>query len=121
MKLHLRLTLIVCLLSGHLPHAKADSAGCGGPIAPPPFSVVTVPNPKSKEGVMAIVPTKSDTPARAASLAAFAGRPFRKNSTWRAMQVFVFADNKSAQRFKVYQVKRRNQSLRSVDLTCSPK
>lgn len=132
MKTEFGLGLILCLVCGCSPVAPPNYINLPAPPtpidvpphticeilkpSPSPILVVTPPNPQLKVGVMAIVPTQTKTSlTRAASLASFAGRRFKPNSAWRAMQVFVFADNKSATRFKDYQLARRNQSLESAD------
>jgi hypothetical protein len=97
-----------------------SSSGGGGEIKPAaaPFSIVTAPNPALQWGIMSIVPTQPNvSPQKAASLAAFAGRQFKRNSEWRALQVYVFQNMEAAQAFKVYQTGRRQDVLGPGDYT----
>jgi len=65
---------------------------------------------------MAIVPNKPGiSPAAAASLAKFARGQFGAVKTWKAMQVFVFPDVATANRFNAYQTKRKSWPLQEND------
>lgn len=91
--------------------------GGGGPVAPEPapYTVVSPANPQSDWGVLGIVPTVPNiTPQRAASLAAAAYKQF-KNNGWKAMHIYVFADNQAGQVFSDFQLPRRSAALGAGD------
>ena len=83
-----------------------------------PYRITTLPNSRSPEGIMAIVPAKYyATESRAASLAAFQLRRYSKQrlQRWRRLYIFVFKDAETAEFFNRYQTKRKNAPLQNAD------
>ena len=64
---------------------------------------------------MAIMPTKTLSPEGAASLAAFSYRQVNEPGKWPVFHIFVFNNDKAAEIFKDYQIKKRSAGLTDGD------
>ena len=103
--------------------AAATSGLC--PISPPagpspvsPSIVIAPPHPNVSWPAMAIVPTESNIAhAEAARMAASVRKKIMGSNAkrWKGLNIYVFNDVKSAQRFKAYQDKRQGRPLQAPD------
>lgn len=78
-----------------------------------PFNMIVSPNEQSPVGVLGIVPKAQTGPTQAAGMARFASTFYAssKGHTWSQLQVYVFADINAGNRFKDFQVRRKNWAL----------